>query len=146
MFKCSVINWQLKKNCCFLVHPTDSVRIDLKIPPDQYIYLRAATPAERQQWLVALGTAKACLTTMKHNGHSEMPGECEWIKLNTPPCIIKQFLFILYKMQYTKINYRQSPTTCTCITKLALSWSLTPSLIFRYGTCILNKYLFCLQV
>ena len=60
-----------------LVHPTDAVRIDLKIPPDQYIYLRAATPAERQQWLVALGTAKACLTTMKHNGHSEVPGECK---------------------------------------------------------------------
>ena len=61
----------------FLVHPTDTVRIDLKIPPDQYIYLRAATPAERQQWLVALGTAKACLTAMKQNGHSEMPGECK---------------------------------------------------------------------
>lgn len=66
----------VKMTCCEIsVHPTDTVRIDLKIPPDQYIYLRAATPAERQQWLVALGTAKACLTTMKHNGHSEMPGE-----------------------------------------------------------------------
>lgn len=66
----------VKMTCCEIsVHPTDSVRIDLKIPPDQYMYLRAATPTERQQWLVALGTAKACLTTMKHNGHSEMPGE-----------------------------------------------------------------------
>lgn len=66
----------VKMACCEIsVHPTDAVRIDLKIPPDQYIYLRAATPAERQQWLVALGTAKACLTTMKHNGHSEVPGE-----------------------------------------------------------------------
>lgn len=66
----------VKMTCCEIsVHPTDSMRIDLKIPPDQYMYLRAATPAERQQWLVALGTAKACLTTMKHNGHSEMPGE-----------------------------------------------------------------------
>lgn len=66
----------VKMACCEIsVHPTDSVRIDLKIPPDQYMYLRAATPAERQQWLVALGTAKACLTTMKHNGHPEMPGE-----------------------------------------------------------------------
>ncbi|KAJ7390119.1 Pleckstrin y domain-containing A member 8 [Desmophyllum pertusum] len=68
----------VKMACCEIsVHPTDTVRIDLKIPPDQYIYLRAATPAERQQWLVALGTAKACLTTMKHNGHSEAPGESE---------------------------------------------------------------------
>ncbi|RMX54488.1 hypothetical protein pdam_00021664 [Pocillopora damicornis] len=62
----------VKMACCEI---SDAVRIDLKIPPDQYIYLRAATPAERQQWLVALGTAKACLTTMKHNGHSEVPGE-----------------------------------------------------------------------
>lgn len=66
----------VKMACCEIsVHPSDTVRIDLKIPPDQYMYLRAATPAERQQWLVALGTAKACLTTMKQNGHSEMPGE-----------------------------------------------------------------------
>lgn len=66
----------VKMACCEIsVHHSDAVRIDLKIPPDQYIYLRAATPAERQQWLVALGTAKACLTTMKQNGHSETPGE-----------------------------------------------------------------------
>ena len=71
------VSWFIILGHSFLVHPTDTVRIDLKIPPDQYIYLRAATPAERQQWLVALGTAKACLTTMKHNGHSEMPGECK---------------------------------------------------------------------
>ena len=69
--------WLIILDHFLLVHPTDAVRIDLKIPPDQYIYLRAATPAERQQWLVALGTAKACLTTMQHNGHSEMPGECK---------------------------------------------------------------------
>ena len=36
------------------------MRLDLKIPPENHMYLRAATSAERQQWLVALGTAKAC--------------------------------------------------------------------------------------
>lgn len=50
--------------CCFflLVHSTDSTRVDLTIPGEQYFYLRAINAAERQKWLVALGTAKACLT------------------------------------------------------------------------------------
>lgn len=45
-----------------LVHPSDSTRVDLTIPGEQYFYLRAINAAERQKWLVALGTAKACLT------------------------------------------------------------------------------------
>lgn len=51
--------------CCFfffLVHSSDSTRVDLTIPGEQYFYLRAINAAERQKWLVALGTAKACLT------------------------------------------------------------------------------------
>ena len=36
--------------------------MDLTIPGEQYFYLRAINAAERQKWLVALGTAKACLT------------------------------------------------------------------------------------
>lgn len=38
----------------------DSTRMDLVIPGEQHMYLRAATSQERQQWLVALGSAKAC--------------------------------------------------------------------------------------
>lgn len=45
-----------------LVHSTDSTRVDLTIPGEQYFYLKAINAAERQKWLVALGTAKACLT------------------------------------------------------------------------------------
>lgn len=48
--------------CLVLVHPTDATRVDLTIPGEQYFYLRAINAAERQKWLVALGTAKACLT------------------------------------------------------------------------------------
>lgn len=48
--------------CVFLVHSTDATRVDLTIPGEQYFYLRAINAAERQKWLVALGTAKACLT------------------------------------------------------------------------------------
>lgn len=46
----------------FTVHPSDFTRVDLTIPGEQYFYLRAINAAERQKWLVALGTAKACLT------------------------------------------------------------------------------------
>lgn len=45
----------------FVVHQIDSTRMDLVIPGEQHLYLRAATSQERQQWLVALGTAKACV-------------------------------------------------------------------------------------
>ncbi|XP_018431882.1 PREDICTED: pleckstrin homology domain-containing family A member 8 [Nanorana parkeri] len=51
--------------CEIQVHPTDSTRMDLAIPGEQYFYLKARTAAERQQWLVALGSAKACITDIR---------------------------------------------------------------------------------
>ena len=45
----------------FTVHPTDNTRLDLIIPGEAHFYVKAATPQERQQWLVALGTSKAGL-------------------------------------------------------------------------------------
>ncbi|KAM4705129.1 LOW QUALITY PROTEIN: pleckstrin homology domain-containing family A member 8 [Rhinophrynus dorsalis] len=51
--------------CEIQVHPTDSTRMDLAIPGEQYFYLKARTAAERQQWLVALGSAKACITDVR---------------------------------------------------------------------------------
>lgn len=45
--------------------------MDLIIPGEQYFYLKARSVAERQRWLVALGSAKACLTdsrTQKEKG------------------------------------------------------------------------------
>ncbi len=43
------------------VHPTDATRLDLIIPGEAHFYVKAATPQERQQWLVALGSSKAGL-------------------------------------------------------------------------------------
>lgn len=40
---------------------SDLTRIDLFVPPGQYIYVKATTQAERQRWLVALGSSKACI-------------------------------------------------------------------------------------
>jgi len=44
---------------CELVHHSDPLRLDIVIQGEQHIYVRAASPTERQQWLVALGSAKA---------------------------------------------------------------------------------------
>ncbi|KAG9345149.1 hypothetical protein JZ751_009692 [Albula glossodonta] len=60
--------------CEIQVHATDFTRVDLTIPGEQYFYLRAINAAERQKWLVALGTAKACLTdnrTKREKGITE---------------------------------------------------------------------------
>lgn len=41
----------------------DHTRMDLVVPGEKHMYLRAASSQERQLWLVALGSCKACLTT-----------------------------------------------------------------------------------
>ncbi|MXQ85238.1 hypothetical protein E5288_WYG014355 [Bos mutus] len=51
--------------CEIQVHSVDNTRMDLIIPGEQYFYLKARSVAERQRWLVALGSAKACLTDNK---------------------------------------------------------------------------------
>lgn len=53
------------------VHPNDNTRLDIAIPGEQHIYLRAASSQERQQWLVALGSTKACVTTRNRKESSE---------------------------------------------------------------------------
>ncbi|XP_034251629.1 pleckstrin homology domain-containing family A member 3-like isoform X1 [Thrips palmi] len=53
------------------VNPVDSTRMDLVIPGEQHIYLRAANAQERQQWLVALGSTKACVTTRTRKDSGE---------------------------------------------------------------------------
>lgn len=46
---------------CFPVNTIDNTRLDLVIPGQQHMYLRAPSPQDRQKWLVALGSAKACV-------------------------------------------------------------------------------------
>lgn len=56
-------------NIYFSVNSVDNTRMDLVIPGEKHMYLRAASSQERQQWLVGLGSSKACLTT-KHRKES----------------------------------------------------------------------------
>lgn len=53
----------VKLACCKIdVHATDPTRVELIIPGEQHFYVKGTSEAERQRWLVALGSAKACLT------------------------------------------------------------------------------------
>lgn len=55
------------------VHPTDPTRLELIIPGEQHFYVRAVNAAERQKWLVALGSSKAgTLDSHKHKGAHRM--------------------------------------------------------------------------
>ncbi|XP_051865613.1 pleckstrin homology domain-containing family A member 3-like isoform X3 [Pristis pectinata] len=58
--------------CEIKVHVTDNTRMDLIIPGEQYFYLKAVNAAERQKWLVALGSAKACLADSKTKKEREI--------------------------------------------------------------------------
>ncbi|XP_042346543.1 pleckstrin homology domain-containing family A member 8 [Plectropomus leopardus] len=66
--------------CEIQVHSSDSTRVDLTIPGEQYFYLRAINAAERQKWLVALGTAKACLTDNRTKKEKELQENTEALK------------------------------------------------------------------
>ncbi|KAK4875094.1 hypothetical protein RN001_011516 [Aquatica leii] len=55
--------------CEIIVHSIDSTRLDLDIPGEQHLYLKAATPQERQGWLVALGSAKACVSRSRKDAN-----------------------------------------------------------------------------
>ncbi|XP_065834793.1 pleckstrin homology domain-containing family A member 8-like isoform X2 [Oscarella lobularis] len=57
-------------SCDIAVHSSDPLRMDLYIRGASHkrLYLRAGTTQERQKWLVALGSAKACLLESKEQG------------------------------------------------------------------------------
>ena len=45
-------------HCQTISHPYDHCRLDIVLPSKRCLYLKASTPSERQQWLVALANAK----------------------------------------------------------------------------------------
>ncbi|XP_074051677.1 pleckstrin homology domain-containing family A member 8 [Macrotis lagotis] len=66
--------------CEIQVHSADNTRMDLIIPGEQYFYLKARNVAERQRWLVALGSAKACLTDGRAQKEKEFTENTETLK------------------------------------------------------------------
>ncbi|XP_076826853.1 pleckstrin homology domain-containing family A member 8 [Brachyhypopomus gauderio] len=87
--------------CEIQVHPSDFTRVDLTIPGEQYFYLRAINAAERQKWLVALGTAKACLTDNRTKREKELQENTEALK--TKMCELRLYCDLLLE-QVTKLK------------------------------------------
>ncbi|ESO08227.1 hypothetical protein HELRODRAFT_75473 [Helobdella robusta] len=46
--------------CDINAHSSDPTRLDIVVPGEAHYHLKAATPHDRQLWLVVLGTCKAC--------------------------------------------------------------------------------------
>ncbi|XP_067243329.1 pleckstrin homology domain-containing family A member 3 isoform X2 [Chanodichthys erythropterus] len=62
------------------VHPTDSTRLELIIPGEQHFYVKAVNAAERQKWLVALGSSKAGLIDTRTKKERELTETTESLK------------------------------------------------------------------
>lgn len=74
----------LKISACEIsVSTADPLRLDVTVPGEQHFYLRASTSQERQAWLVALGSAKACERITKDSSepvHVQIPEERDNLK------------------------------------------------------------------
>ncbi|XP_060033628.1 pleckstrin homology domain-containing family A member 3 isoform X2 [Erinaceus europaeus] len=66
--------------CEIKVHSADNTRLELIIPGEQHFYMRAVNAAERQRWLVALGSSKACLTDTRTKKEKEINETSESLK------------------------------------------------------------------
>ncbi|KAK6637417.1 hypothetical protein RUM44_007834 [Polyplax serrata] len=66
----------LKVSACeIIVHSNDHTRLEISIPGEQHMYLKASSKQERQQWLVALGSSKACMTTRSRKDMDQGSGD-----------------------------------------------------------------------
>ncbi|XP_051883084.1 pleckstrin homology domain-containing family A member 3 isoform X2 [Pristis pectinata] len=66
--------------CEIKVHPTDNTRMELIIPGEQHFYVKSVNAAERQRWLVALGSSKACLADTRTKKEKEINETNESLK------------------------------------------------------------------
>ncbi|XP_048878840.1 pleckstrin homology domain-containing family A member 3 isoform X3 [Brienomyrus brachyistius] len=78
---CKGSKGSIKMSVCEIkVHPTDSTRLELIIPGEQHFYVKAVNAAERQTWLVALGSSKACLIDSRTKKEKDITETTESLK------------------------------------------------------------------
>ena len=94
----------------FAVSQTDMLRLDLNLPGELHYYLRASTSQERQQWLVALGSAKACEGITKEASEPGITAAKQTIHANTFWTIQTQV-----QSKETKIYWRLKDLNCAFI-------------------------------
>ncbi|XP_012678877.1 pleckstrin homology domain-containing family A member 3 [Clupea harengus] len=66
--------------CEIKVHSTDNTRLELIIPGEQHFYVKAVNAAERQKWLVALGSSKAGLIDTRTKKGKELTETTDSLK------------------------------------------------------------------
>lgn len=123
-----ILKWTLLK-CKYiflLVHPSDHTRLEIAIPGEQHMYLKASSKQERQQWLVALGSSKACMTTKSRKDMDLSYGD----SIKTKKFELKLYCDLLMQQVHqlktfandenginvTKLNEAASLLTATCDT------------------------------
>ncbi|XP_053554485.1 pleckstrin homology domain-containing family A member 3 [Bombina bombina] len=78
---CKGSKGSIKMSVCEIkVHSTDNTRMELIIPGEQHFYVKAVNAAERQRWLVALGSSKACLSDNRTRKEKEISETNESLK------------------------------------------------------------------
>ncbi|XP_063054560.1 pleckstrin homology domain-containing family A member 8 [Engraulis encrasicolus] len=105
--------------CEIQVHPSDVLRVDLLIPGEQYFYLRSINAADRQKWLVALGTAKACLTDHRTRREKELQENSAALK--TKVCELRLYCDLLLQqvnnIQDNPHTHTEVKSTCSTFLK-----------------------------
>ncbi|KAJ8403413.1 hypothetical protein AAFF_G00351850 [Aldrovandia affinis] len=78
---CTGSKGSIKMSVCEIkVHPTDNTRLELIIPGEQHFYVKAVNAAERQKWLVVLGSSKACLIDTRTKKEQDITETTETLK------------------------------------------------------------------
>ncbi|XP_062383860.1 pleckstrin homology domain-containing family A member 3 isoform X1 [Sardina pilchardus] len=78
---CKGSKGSIKMSVCEIkVHPTENTRLELIIPGEQHFYVKAVNAAERQKWLVALGSSKAGLIDTRTKKEKELTETTESLK------------------------------------------------------------------
>ncbi|XP_075465083.1 pleckstrin homology domain-containing family A member 3 isoform X2 [Ascaphus truei] len=85
--------------CEIKVHSTDNTRMELIIPGEQHFYVKAVNAAERQRWLVALGSSKASLPDTRTRKEKEISETNE--SLNTKMSELRLYCDLLMQQVHT---------------------------------------------
>jgi hypothetical protein len=99
-----------------IVHPVDCSRMDVVIPGEQHMYLKAPSPADRQRWLVALGSCKACLNTAgpRRNSGTILTNKLSHFSLPDKPAVafLKCFAFDIFMLYIQSYGLRVTDRLC----------------------------------
>ncbi|KOB68270.1 putative pleckstrin-like proteiny domain-containing protein, partial [Operophtera brumata] len=99
--------------CQINVNCIDNTRLDLVIPGQQHMYLKAPSPQDRQKWLVALGSAKACVRS-KSDGTVTLLEDPN--SLSHKKSELRLYCDLMMQQVHAKIDDASSLLTATCDT------------------------------